>query len=234
MDDLVGKDYWKNELISLQRKSAESIVEYCKAIHEYSMECDGVKGGSTFTKDMKDWLGVSSTQASKLKKIGEKSALLSRIRESLPASRESLSIISDMDDNLIQKAIREKIINPEATAKQIKDYKEQAEYYIEHKVQIEESQKKLEAAKEEEANIPSEELLDDFELLGVDDDGNEIWGTKGEGSLIEGSTKAVSSSEPKREDRGDLIDKLNTMLYQLSNDDIHRVMDFVIKLGLKQ
>jgi hypothetical protein len=119
MNDIVDKGYWKEQLVGLQRKTATSIIEFSKAVAEYCDECESTK---EFDADIKSWLNIGPAQSSKLIKIGNNAPLLMQYRQKLPSARSSLVEIVNLGEDKIKKAVADKVIYPEVTQREIKEY----------------------------------------------------------------------------------------------------------------
>lgn len=214
-------------------------LEYAKEVHAYQQFCkesESKKGGSRFTENMLTWFGENKDSCSQLATIGsDYDRLMTRI-DRLPNAQSSLFFISKMDDDTFTKAIANNVIKQGATTVSIKSYVndlEQLEYQREHEKTKEIAEEKHQKARKEEDAIPSEELMedDDFELVGIDEDGNEIWELKGSGvSEVPG---ASNSKEGKKEsfDRDGTINSIMQFVMSISNklndDDLVRFEEWV-------
>lgn len=221
-------------------------LEYAKEVYAYQQYCkkeDTKKGGSKFTENMFTWFGENKDSCSQLAAIGnDYERLVSRI-DRLPNAQSSLFFISKMDDETFTKAVANNVIKQGATTVSIKKYVsdlEQLEYNKEHEEIKKKAEVKHQQAREEEDNIPSEELMDDdgFELVGIDDDGNEIWELKGSGvsevSISDPSAQEEKKNKVKRDEnfKEKLIDQGVALMRQLDVDTVEDIVDYIIEQGM--
>lgn len=233
MGELVDKNYWKKEIVSAHNESLSSaqnaaalFLDYCKAIADYKQECSESKS-KTFSNDVKDWIGISSSYAGQLAKIGERYNLLAPYKRNLPISRAAVMEITknaDKHEDLLVNSLRNGKINLTTQGTEVSAMIRE----VTQKEKIKDSEIKNELKRHEEDSIPSEELMedDDLELLSIDEDGNEIWGSKSNRSS---EPKEVSYKEEK-ENTEDLIKRLNGVIQQLTYDQIEEVLDYAIDI----
>jgi len=229
--ELIDKEYWKNELVEAQnrvlgsyRAAATDFIEFSKAVYDYKQECAPVKGGSSFSKDVKDWIGLSQPSASKLCSIGAAYDSIAPFKNKLPTSRNALVELSKLDSDLIRKAVNSNTINAMSTAIDITNYK--------HDLEVAEKQKESaivnELKKQEESEIESNELLDDFELVGIDENGNEIWETKSSGVS---EVKVEEQNIEPDFDRDGCVNSIMQFIMRMSNklndDDLQDFEEYV-------
>ena len=233
-------DDWKKRLTKIIVDGVvRTKLEYAKEVYEYQCYCkeeNSKKGGSTFTNNMVTWFGENKDSSSQLAAIGKDyDRLVTRV-ERLPSAQSSLYLIAKFDDKMFAKAVSNNVIKQSVTTAGIKKFIsdiENLEYHSEQKKVTEKAEEREKEAIEKENNIPSEELLEDdgLKLLGVDDDGNEIWGTA---ETSADDPKEVVAKETTRNpdfDRDGVVDSIIKFVMalstKLSDDDLVDFEDYV-------
>ena len=171
------RDDWCGYLQSGQHEAAGSMIEYCKRIHEYKLSCPSTKGGSTFTADCLEWLGIDKDTSSRLSLIGSKYVLLSGASLMLPESPDALNQLRRLPEDAFNKAVELGRIHrgmtigqAEELLKGFKRYKEILTSKEQHIKDIEYADllKKLKAQQEVESKENAQRIIDkasaDYEL----------------------------------------------------------------------
>jgi len=224
--DIAIHTEWKEKLTAHHinhQTSVQTVVEnyldYAKSVFEYSEYCDSSKGGSTFSKNMNKWFGTDKNKASELSKIGSEHEYFMDNAEHLPIAHSSIFTLTKMSNSEVRKAIRTGVLTKDTTTAQLKKFKVEIDNEDSRKDQVkvnEEGKIKHIKAVEDQDEIPSEELLDDLELVGLDDNGNERWEPKG-----------VSFDNGEKEERANEITRNEKTLQKLAQE-IH---DLIIKVA---
>lgn len=254
MGDLVtNHEDWKKRLHKIIVDGVvRTKLEYAKEVYEYRLYCmteDTKKGGSRFTENMLSWFGENKDSSSQLATIGQDYDRLVERVDRLPSAQSSLILLAKMDDKMFAKATANNIIRQSVTTANIKkfiDDIETLEYQAEHKKVAEEAEKKHQEAREAEDNIPSEELLenDGLELVGIDDDGNEIWEAKGNSSSgvsevtikdEEAEQERVNALKRDEAETEKVIENINVLLRKAGLEVAEETLDYVMAtIGIKE
>lgn len=118
-----SRDQWKQCLVDAHQIAVESVLDFGLRIYEYRKASETVSGGSTFTKDMEEWLGMSKSVASRWCKIGEQYAVLSPLRGKLPLSYRAVHVLTSLTPDQLQAGIDSGMIHREVTEKEVKTFK---------------------------------------------------------------------------------------------------------------
>jgi|APSaa5957512576_1039674.scaffolds.fasta_scaffold09172_3 hypothetical protein len=252
MGDLItNHDDWKKRL---QKIIVDGVVqtklEYAKEVYEYHLYCqteDTKKGGSRFTENMLVWFGENKDSSSQLSAIGKDYDRLIIKVDRLPPAQSSLLLFAKMSDKLFAKAVSNNIIKQSMTTAAIKKFisdTEMLQSQAEQRKVAEEADKKNAIAVAENNNIPSEELLDDdgLELVGVDDDGNEIWEARGAPTGVSEVTIKDEAAEQERVNKlkrdeaniEKVIENITVLLRKAGLDVAEEVLDYTMStVGIK-
>ena len=122
-----SREEWESYLVSGQRDSVESILEFAKRVTEFKANCDKKQGGSTFAADVQAWNGLNQSSASRLLTIGKALPELMRRSHKLPNSENIIYDISLLAAESVNKktgginafdaAIEADIIKPDVTGR---------------------------------------------------------------------------------------------------------------------
>ena len=55
----ISKEKWRIRLLNARDSALLGVLEYCKEVYEFQLSCDTVRGGSSFSHDCHEWLGLS-------------------------------------------------------------------------------------------------------------------------------------------------------------------------------
>jgi len=249
-DLIVGHDDWKKRLHKIIVDGVvRTKLEYAKEVYEYRLYCmteNTKKGGTRFTENMLSWFGENKDSSSQLAIIGQDyDRLISRV-DRLPSAQSSLILLAQMDDKMFAKAVANNVVKQSTTTANIKKFIndiETLEYQLEHKKISEEAEKKHQAAREAD-DISSEELLEDdgLELVGIDDNGNEIWESRGSSPSVSEVTIKDEAAEHEKankvkrdeEETEKVIENISVLLRKAGLQVAEDTLDYVMStIGIK-
>lgn len=143
---------WRKKLLNSNAKSREWLYRHASEIYDFKEECKRVEfelPGSLamyFNSKIEEWLGYSPENAQQWVRVGKfvhevtegKRAVDKSIIERMPISYSAVLEFSTLSDEELTRADNEKLIHPEVTVADIKEYKvalkEEAKQ-LEHKQQ---------------------------------------------------------------------------------------------------
>ena len=183
--ELIVHNDWKEKLtkhhighLASVQNVVENYLGYAKSVFEYQEYCESAKGGSTFSKNMNEWFGTDKNKASELSSIGSEYEYFMDNAKHLPIAHSSMFTLTKMTNSEVLRAIQSGVLTKDTTTAQLKKFR----------VKIDDEGGRVEQDKlnkttddreaediQEQDGIPSEELLVDLELVGLDGDGNETW-----------------------------------------------------------
>jgi hypothetical protein len=123
MNEVMSNKQWKEYLQEGQAHAAQSMLAYCVRIAEYKAICEVKQGGSTFSQDCDEWLGLSQPSSNKLALIGENDKLIHSVNK-LPQSWGTLYELTTLSDEQFDEALRDGDIHPDMTRKDVKAIKQ--------------------------------------------------------------------------------------------------------------
>lgn len=122
MNDLTTNE-WRDKLQAGQRRSVESVLEFGKLMSEYKQSCEVAQGGSVFSRNVKEWLGMSKPVASRWTTIGSRLEEF-RCRNCLPPSLEALIAYLDCDEETRDK------FTASTTVAKARAYREESKHIV--------------------------------------------------------------------------------------------------------
>jgi hypothetical protein len=237
----INHDEWRDRIKNIMQNNVlSSYLEYAKEVFEYQTNCkqfSQTKGGSEFTSNMVEWFGINKDASYQLAIIGSEHEFFLKNITRIPYAHSSLFMLAKLGGDSAQKLLNLKRITYTSTTKDIRsgiDEIENADRNRELKGDRDKAKKANDEAKKAEEEIPSEDLLEDFELAGFDDDGNEIWETKGSGvkevtvkdeEAEQERVKQIAREEHKKEK---IIDKIGAMIRKATMEDAEDALDYMI------
>ena len=113
---------WKHYLQEARGKTVESILEFGNRMHQYKQTCEKKQGGSTFSKDVQEWLGMSQQSADQWVQIG-RSEKLTSITGKLPTGQHAIYLLTTLPDEVFEEALEKDMIQPQMTRADVKALK---------------------------------------------------------------------------------------------------------------
>ena len=115
---------WKTYLQNKQQIASIGLYDFCVAVHEFKQSCSKTQGGSDFTQRAMKWLDLAKPTVHELAKIGGDPKLSALADSSkLPNGKKAMLEITKLSDDEVADGVESGAINPESTAKQVKDIK---------------------------------------------------------------------------------------------------------------
>lgn len=135
------RDDWEQLLKNDARDSVLAILNQGLHIYQYSKTCPSTSGGSYFRKDIKSWLGYSSSTATVWCNIGKKYEALIESKENLPLSYFSIAELTKLKPDDFSKALESGDIHPGMSQSDVKQ--------LRNEIEKEHYQKKIDKEKEQ-------------------------------------------------------------------------------------
>jgi hypothetical protein len=119
------QEAWRDYLQVAQRNSVESILEFGRRVYEYYLECqhDRTQGGSVFTRNAQEWLGLSEYGVKQCKAIGERAEELVANSNKLPNAEKTIYLIATLPDETRHRLLEDGTINEKVTQRELTEIK---------------------------------------------------------------------------------------------------------------
>ena len=121
IDDFTNEQLVETAL-NARAKTIENTLLFAACVYQLKLNADKKKGGSNFSKIVKERFGLSQPSANEWAIVGAKYSQLTAIAVSLPTSKRTLIDLTRLEPTELQAAIESKKVTPELTREDVQRY----------------------------------------------------------------------------------------------------------------